>query len=102
MSFTSISGDATAWHKAMPRPLRKVLRLPHHAATINTHAGVDSYMALEYRRHDYFSTNTIDPDMDINGSVEFGDCMGDDLGGLTIVETSSETELFAFCTGYDI
>ena len=101
-SMTSIRGDATSWHVVMPRPVRKLLRLHSPTARTNTHDGVDSYMALEYRRHDYFGTNLVDPDMDIDGSVEFGDCTGDDLAGLTIVETASETELFAFCTGYEV
>ena len=99
-AMTPIISDATAWHKALPRPMRKVLRLPHHAATTNTHAGVDSYAALQYRKHDYFNQNLMTISTDY-GHDEFGD-IDDELAGLTIVETSSEVELFNFCTGYDL
>jgi len=47
----------------------------------------------------YLNTNTIDPDMDIDGSIEFSD-IDDEYYGLSIVETQSEIELFEFCTGY--
>ena len=91
--------DATEWHKAMPRQVRKTLRLHSPKTAINTHDGVDSYMALQYRKHDYFNQNlmTLNTEYDHD---EFGD-IDDELAGLTIVETSSEVELFSFCTGYD-
>ena len=100
MSTTTISGDATLWHKAMPRAVRKTLRLHSPKTATNTHAGVDSYAALQYRKHDYFNQNLMTINTDY-GHDEFGD-IDDELAGLTIVETSSEAELFNFCTGYDI
>jgi hypothetical protein len=94
------AADATEWHKAMPRAVRKTLRLhTPKTASINTHDGVDSYMGLQYRKHDYFNQNLMTMSADY-GHDEFGD-IDDELDGLTIVETSSEAELFSFCTGYD-
>jgi len=55
----------------------------------------------DYKTAHYLNTNTIDPDMDIDGSIEFCD-IDDEYYGLSIVETQSEIELFEFCTGYDI
>lgn len=91
--------DATTWHKAMPRQVRKTLRLHSPKTAINTHEGVDSYMSVQYRKHDYFNQNLMTMNTDYDHD-EFGD-IDNELDGLTIVETSSETELFNFCTGYD-
>lgn len=55
----------------------------------------------DYKTAHYLNTNTIDPDMDIDGSIEFSD-IDDEYYGLSIVETQSEKELFEFCTGYDL
>jgi hypothetical protein len=55
----------------------------------------------DYKTAHYLNTNTIDPDMDIDGSIEFCD-IDDEYYGLSIVETQSEIELFEFCTGYDV
>lgn len=97
----TVTGDATAHHKAFPRTMRKTLRL-HKAQTVpanvNTHDGVDDYMQLELRVDAYHNQNLVDADPMHD---EFGD-IDDEFDGLTIVEPLNETDLWHFCTGYDV
>ena len=91
--------DATAWMKALPRPMRKTLRLTKpRQRNVNTHDGVDDYFAVDCRDETYLTQNTVnhDPLHD-----EFGD-IDNEYEGLTITEPMSEAELFRFCTGYDL
>ena len=98
MSTMTPSGDATEHHKHLPRAMRKTLRLAPAKAQSNTHDGVDSYMRTEFRTDAYHNTNTIDPDACAD---EFDD-IDNEFDGLTITHAMSETELFEFCTGYNI
>lgn len=94
------TGDATAWHAALPRAARKTLRLHTQRTKPQTHDGVDSYLRTEYRTDAYHNQNlmTIDTDYDFD---EFGD-IDNEYDGLTITEPMDEAQLFHFCTGYDI
>lgn len=47
----------------------------------------------------YLSTNTVDPDFDIDGSAEFGD-HDDNLRGLTVHEPGSVLDTIRFLNGY--
>jgi hypothetical protein len=94
--------DATTWLAAMPRAIRKAYRPERKAlASRNSisHDAVDSYMRTEYRTDTYHIQNFefLDRAYDYD---EFGD-VDSEFAGLTIVEPMTETELFAFCTGYD-
>jgi len=94
------SGDATAWHAALPRAARKTLRLPSVRVKPQTHTGVDSYLRTEYRTDTYHNQNllTINPDYDFD---EFGD-IDNECDGLTITEPMDDVQMFHFCTGYDV
>lgn len=48
----------------------------------------------------YLNTNTIDPDMDIDGSIEFSD-IDDDYYGLSIIEPEGVLATARFLNGYD-
>ena len=106
LSVETSSSDATAWHKALPRPLRKTLRLhPARQRQTNTHDGVDSYMKTSYRdeayRTDTYHTQNLeylDRGYDFD---EFGD-IDNEYEGLTITEPMDEVESFNYLTGYDI
>ena len=94
------STDATAWHKALPRPIRKALRVHTPKTKSATHDGVDSYFFQGYKVDTYHTQNLeyLDRPFDFD---EFND-IDNELEGLTITEPMSEAELFQFCTGYDI
>jgi len=49
----------------------------------------------------YLNTNTIDPDMDIDGSEEFSD-YDDPYLGLTIISPANTLEAVRFLNGYAI
>ena len=101
-SVTTVANDSS-WHAALPRPMRKALRVVR-ASTLpkpNTHCGVDTYItAVEYRIDTYHNQNllTINSEYDFD---EFGD-IDNEHDGLTITDTMSEVELFEFCTGYNV
>lgn len=92
------TGDATAWHAALPRPMRKTLRLPSVKTKSHTEQGVDSYFLYGYRTDAYHNTNLVETDPLTD---EFGD-IDNEYEGLTITESMDEAQLFHFCTGYDI
>jgi hypothetical protein len=54
----------------------------------------------DYKTAHYLNTNTIDPDMDIDGSVEFCD-IDDEYYGLSIVEPEGVLATARFLNGYD-
>ena len=91
--------DATAWMKALPRPMRKTLRLTKpRQRNVNTHDGVDDYFAVDCRDETYLTQNTVnhDPLHD-----EFGD-IDNEYEGLTITEPMDDVASFNYLTGYDI
>lgn len=49
----------------------------------------------------YLNTNTIDPDMDIDGSEEFGD-YDDPYLGLTIISPKTPLETLRYLRGYSV
>lgn len=49
----------------------------------------------------YLNANTVDPDMDIDGSAEFGDIDNEFLG-LTIIECDSVLSTARFLNGYNL
>lgn len=55
----------------------------------------------DYKGAHYLNTNTVDPDMDIDGSIEFSD-IDDDYYGLTIIEPEGVLATARFLNGYDI
>jgi hypothetical protein len=99
-SVKTVTGDATAHHKAFPRAMRKTLRLSSVKAKPATHQGVDTYMQTELRADAYHNQNLefLDRPFDFD---EFGD-IDNEFDGLTIVEPLNETDLWHFCTGYDV
>jgi hypothetical protein len=91
--------DSSAWMQALPRPMRKTLRLTKpRQRNVNTHDGVDDYLAMDCRDEFYLTQNTVnhDPLHD-----EFGD-IDDEYEGLTITEPMNEVDTFNYLTGYDI
>ena len=94
------SVDATACHAGLPRTMRKTLRLPTQRTKPQTHDGVDSYLRTEMRVDAYFNQNLEFLDRGYDHD-EFGD-IDNEHEGLTITEPMTETEMFQFCTGYDI
>jgi len=95
------ANPATDWMQALPRPVRKTLRLTKpRQRNVNTHDGVDDYLATAYRVDTYHNQNllTINPDYDHD---EFND-IDDEHEGLTITSAMTEVEMFEFCTGYNI
>jgi hypothetical protein len=48
-----------------------------------------------------FNVNTVDPDMDLDGSIEFGD-HDDDTQGLTLVEPDGVLATASFLNGYGV
>lgn len=90
--------DSTDWMKALPRPMRKTLRLTKpRIKNLNTHDGVEDYMAMGYRTDAYHNQNLVETDPLHD---EFGD-IDNEYEGLTIVDSMTEVELFEFCTGYN-
>ena len=55
----------------------------------------------QFIRADYLNTNTVDPDMDIDGSQEFHDIDNEYLG-LTIIEPETTLDAARFLNGYNI
>jgi len=93
--------DSTAWMKALPRPMRKTLRLTKpRQRNVNTHDGVDDYLATDCRVDTYHTQNLefLDRGYDFD---EFGD-IDNEYEGLTITEPMNEVESFEYLTGYDI
>ena len=91
--------DNTAWMKALPRPMRKTLRLTKpRQRNVNTHDGVEDYMEMGYRIDAYHNQNLIENDPLHD---EFGD-IDNEYEGLTITEPMNEVESFEYLTGYDI
>jgi len=96
-----VNRDSTAWMQAMPRSVRKTLRLTKpRQRNVNTHDGVDDYLATDCRIDTYHTQNLefLDRGYDFD---EFSD-IDDEHEGLTITPAMTEVEMFAFCTGYDI
>lgn len=92
--------DATAWMKALPRPMRKTLRLTKpRQRNVNTHDGVDDYFAVDCRVDTYHTQNLEFLDREY-GFDEFGD-IDNEYEGLTITDAMDDVELFEFCTGYN-
>ena len=100
VSAKTATGDATAWHKALPRPMRKALRVTTQRTKPAVHDGVDSYMRTGYKTDTYHTQNLeyLDRGYDFD---EFND-IDNEYEGLTVFEPLNEVELFQFCTGYDI
>ena len=93
--------DPTAWLQAMPRSVRKTLRLTKpRQRNVNTHDGVDDYLAMDCRVDTYHTQNLEFLDREY-GFDEFGD-IDDEYEGLTITSAMSEVEAFQYLTGYDI
>ena len=93
--------DSTAWMQALPRPVRKTLRLTKpRQRNVNTHDGVDDYLAVDCRTDTYHTQNLefLDRGYDFD---EFGD-IDNEYEGLTITEPMDEVESFNYLTGYDI
>ena len=91
--------DSSAWMKALPRPMRKTLRLTKpRQRNVNTHDGVDDYLAMDCRDETYLIQNTSETDPLHD---EFGD-IDNEYEGLTITSAMSEVEAFEYLTGYDI
>ena len=93
--------DATAWMKALPRPMRKTLRLTKpRQRNVNTHDGVDDYLAVDCRVDTYHTQNLefLDRGYDFD---EFGD-IDNEYEGLTITDAMDDVASFEYLTGYDI
>ena len=93
--------DATAWMKALPRPMRKTLRLTKpRQRNVNTHDGVDDYFAVDCRVDTYHTQNLefLDRGYDFD---EFGD-IDNEYEGLTITDAMDDVASFNYLTGYDI
>ena len=91
--------DATAWHSALPRTMRKTLRLPNTSAKPRrAHTDLTEYFRTDYKHDAYHNQNLIDPEYNYD---EFQD-IDDELDGLTITEPMDDAELWRFCTGYDV
>jgi hypothetical protein len=96
---------------AFPRSLRLALRKEyfHPHATVEPETLAYSTLDVDTAMHkgllppdDSFCVNTVDPDMDTDGSAEFNDSCGDeDLYGLTIVEPG-EGNIRRWLSGYDV
>lgn len=103
-SFVSSSWDAphdaTGWHSALPRAMRKTLRLPNKSPKPCL---AQTDLTETFRRDAYISDPTHNTNLytQEHGDDEFHD-IDDEFAGLTIVESMTEAELFEFCTGYNI
>lgn len=94
--------DATAWHSALPRNVRKTLRIPNKSpkpcvayTDLTETFRRDAYINDPYHNQNHEYTDNC------YGMDEFGD-IDDELDGLTITEPMDEAELWRFCTGYDV
>lgn len=93
--------NSSDWMQAMPRSVRKTLRLTKpRQRNVNTHDGVDDYLAVDCRVDTYHTQNLEFLDREF-GFDEFGD-IDDEHEGLTITSAMSEVEAFEYLTGYDI
>lgn len=93
--------NSSDWMQAMPRSVRKTLRLTKpRQRNVNTHDGVDDYLAMDCRVDTYHTQNLEFLDREY-GFDEFGD-IDDEHEGLTITSAMSEVEAFQYLTGYDI
>ena len=93
--------NSSDWMQAMPRSVRKTLRLTKpRQRNVNTHDGVDDYLAVDCRIDTYHTQNLEFLDREY-GFDEFGD-IDDEHEGLTITEPMDEVESFQYLTGYDI
>jgi len=93
--------NSSDWMQAMPRSVRKTLRLTKsRQCNVNTHDGVDDYLAVDCRIDTYHTQNLEFLDREY-GFDEFGD-IDDEHEGLTITEPMNEVEAFQYLTGYDI
>ena len=93
--------STTDWMQAMPRSVRKTLRLTApRQRNVNTHDGVDDYLATDCRVDARLLQNLefLDRAYDFD---EFGD-IDDEHEGLTLTSEMSEVEAFQYLTGYDI
>lgn len=92
--------DATAWHSALPRAMRKTLRLPNKSPKPRlAHTDLTETLRTPRPSAEFLQNNMlIDPEYDFD---EFQD-IDDEFAGLTIVESMSEEDLWRFCTGYDV
>lgn len=103
-SFLSLTWDqphdATAWHSALPRTLRKTLRVPNASAKPRrAHTDLtETFRRDAYITDPYHNTNLYTQE---HSDDEFQD-HDNELDGLTITEPMDEAELFRFCTGYDV
>ena len=83
----------------LPRATRKALRVTTPKQTPAHDNGVDTYMAqFEYRTDAYYNENLYTMEYDAD---EFND-IDNEYEGLTIVECSNDSQLWEFCTGYNI
>lgn len=92
------SRDATAWHTALPRPMRKALRVATPKRTDARGTDLINHFRMGYQVDTYHNTNLTDPEPLTD---EFQD-IDDELDGLTITGPMDEAELWRFCTGYDV
>ena len=93
--------NSSDWMQAMPRSVRKTLRLTKpRQPNVNTHDGVDDYLAVDCRIDTYHTQNLEFLDREF-GFDEFGD-IDDEYEGLTITSEMNEVESFEYLTGYDI
>jgi len=67
-------------------------RKPRNVASVDT---VDCFFEVDCVAPE-LNTNTVDPDMDIDGSAEFGD-IDNEFDGLTVIE--GEENVFYYLTG---
>ena len=93
--------DPTTWISAMPRAVRKTMRLnPSRQRNVNTHDGVDDYMAAMDCRVDTYHTQNLEF-LDRGFDFDEFDDIDDEHEGLTITEPMGAAETFDFLTGYD-
>ena len=94
--------DATAWHSALPRPMRKTIRLPTPKTSYNV---AQTDLTETFRRDAYCVDNYYllnHEFMEDDAFLTAGEDIDDEFEGLTIVECSGDAELFHFCTGYEV
>ena len=96
------SHDATGWHSALPRPIRKTLRVPNKSPKPCL---AQTDLTETFRRDAYISDPTYNQNLEyLDRGYDFDEFqdIDDEFAGLTIVESMTEVELFEFCTGYNI
>ncbi len=75
LATTSAQPDATSWHQALPRKVRKTLRLHTPKTPCNeAHTDLTAAMHRHEARDSYLTINTVDEDFDLTGSQTHGDC----------------------------